>query len=60
MDQRPPVAAVASDFRGQVSNIDPGDCPEGAMLEQVNMMSIVPGQLTTRGGLKRIEVDVLE
>lgn len=30
------------------------------MLEQVNMMSIVPGQLTTRGGLKRIEVDVLE
>lgn len=60
MDERPAVAAAYSDFRGQVSNIDPGDCPEGAMLEQVNMMSVTPGQVTTRGGLKLIALDVLE
>ncbi len=57
----PPVQAVAVPvFKGQLSDIDSGDVPEGYMLQQHNLMSIKNGQLTTRGGLKEIILDTLE
>lgn len=49
-----------SKFSGQVSDVNPSDAPEGAMTQQVNMMSVVNGILTTRGGLKEITLEVLE
>lgn len=60
MDKRPIDAQQIGDFRGQFSNVDPEDCPDGAMVEQVNLMSIKPGLLTTRGGLKLVTLDALE
>lgn len=60
MNTAPADSAEASDFAGQVSNVDPGDCPDGAMVLQVNLMCIKPGQLTTRGGLKLVTLDELE
>jgi hypothetical protein len=49
-----------SKFSGQFSDVDPSDAPEGAMVQQVNMMSVVNGTLTTRGGLKEVTLEVLE
>lgn len=60
MNERPQAAMTLGDFQGQQSNVDPGDCTEGAMVLQLNMMSVVQGQLTTRGGLKEVTLDILE
>lgn len=60
MDKPPIQYEVMDEFKGQVSDTDPLECPKGAMYRQVNMLSIVNGQLTTRGGLKEITLDILE
>lgn len=58
---KPPVQVIEMPvFKGQYSDIDSGDVPEGYLLQQHNMMSIKNGQLTTRGGLKEIILDTLE
>lgn len=41
-------------FAGQVSNVDPHDVPAGAMVSQINLTNIVPGQLTVRRGMRKI------
>lgn len=60
MDQRPIQSTVTNEFNGQYSDTDAGNCPEGTMYRQVNMMSVVQNQLTTRGGLKEVTLDTLE
>lgn len=60
MNERPQSVTLINDFQGQQSNVDPGDCNDGAMVQQVNMMTVVRGQLTTRGGLKRVTLEELE
>ncbi len=60
MNKPPQVSDNTPMFRGQFSDIDQGDVPEGCMYRQVNMLSVTNGQLTTRGGLKEITLDTLE
>lgn len=60
MDREPMQGTMVNTFAGQYSDIDPSDCPQGTMYKQLNMLSITQGQLTTRGGLKEIELDTLE
>lgn len=60
MNERPQSVTLINDFQGQQSNVDPGDCTDGAMVQQVNMMTVIRGQLTTRGGLKRVTLEELE
>lgn len=59
-NREPPYTTMVNTFNGQYSDIDPDDCPQGTMLKQHNMLSVVQGQLTSRGGLKEIELDILE
>lgn len=59
MDQRPIQSTVMLNFNGQYSDTDPQDCPEGTMYRQVNMMSVIQNQLTTRGGLKVVTLDTI-
>lgn len=60
MGNQPVVFEAITEFKGQYSNTDPADCPEGTLLKQTNMLSILNGQLTTRGGLKIVTLDILE
>ena len=58
---KPPVQAVIiSEFKGQYSDADPQDVPDSTLWRQLNMLSIVNGQLTSRGGLKEVTLDILE
>lgn len=59
MDQRPAQSVVTLEFKGMYSDCDYQDCPEGTMAQQINMMSVVNGQLTTRGGLKVVTLDTV-
>lgn len=60
MNKMPVQYEAYSDFKGQYSDTDPLDCPTGTMYRQFNMMSVVKGELTTRGGLKEVTTDELE
>jgi len=58
---KPPLQYVAiTEFKGQYSNTDPLDCPEGTVIKQLNLLSLYNGQLTTRGGLKEVPLLILE
>lgn len=60
MDRPPLQGTMLNEFAGQYSDVDQDDCPRGTMYKQLNLHSIVQGQLTTRGGLKEIATDTLE
>lgn len=47
----PKVGTVVADFGGIILNADPRDVPEGGAEDQVNALSIAPGELRIRGGL---------
>ena len=59
MDQRPAQSVVVTEFNGMYSDCDPSACPDGTMAQQINMMSVVNGQRTTRGGLKVVTLDTV-
>jgi hypothetical protein len=44
----------AQDFPGMLSNVDPRDIPAGAAEEQVNICSIVQGELRVRLGIREV------
>lgn len=45
----------AQDWKGLVTNASPYALPPGAATEQTNLQAHVPGQMTTRGGMRRLE-----
>lgn len=57
MSDRPRASVEIRDFPGLIGNLDPSDLPEGAALVQVNVVSIVPGELQTRLGYKTVSFD---
>jgi len=59
-NERPKVVSVLKDFQGLVSDIDPSDAPNGAMVEQINIFSLQIGSLETRLGLKEVTLTRLE
>jgi hypothetical protein len=60
MNAREPASPELRQFEGMFSDVDPRDVPEGKLLFQLNLVSEVNGQLTTRGGLRRVELETLE
>ena len=44
-------------FAGMVSSVDPHDIPPGQAVLQINGMSVRPGELTIRGGLKELSFE---
>lgn len=45
-------------WAGLVTNASPYAIPPGAAVEQVNIVNYIPGQLTSRGGMKLVAADV--
>lgn len=41
-------------WAGLVTNASPYAIPEGAATEQTNLTTLIPGQLTSRGGMRRV------
>jgi hypothetical protein len=54
MADRHRTRAEARDFPGMVASADPEDVPEGAAEVQVNVNSLVPGELSTRRGYRPV------
>lgn len=48
---------VATDFPGMMSDVDPRDIPPGAAEEQVNLCSMVQGELRVRLGVLEVSFD---
>lgn len=44
----------AEQWPGLVTNASPFAIPPGAAVEQVNLISSIPGQVTTRGGMRKV------
>jgi hypothetical protein len=55
-----PATDALEVFRGTYSNADQQDIPPGHFFRMVNMMVIKQGELTTRGGLREVTLEVLE
>jgi hypothetical protein len=53
----PEAQVVIRDFGGFVSNEDPHDLPPGTAIKQINAMSIRPGELRARSGVKIVQFD---
>lgn len=45
------------DFPGMITAADPDDIPDGAAEEQINLVSLVPGQMQTRAGYRLVSFD---
>lgn len=45
----------ADDWKGLITNASPYVLPPGASVDQVNLQAHIPGQLTTRGGMRVID-----
>ena len=45
---------AAGQWAGLVTNASPYAIPPGAAVEQVNLTTVVPGQLTARGGMRPV------
>lgn len=58
MPDEPETSVRIDQFGGQVSNANPHDLPPGAAAVQVNLVCNVPGELSTRLGLREITFDV--
>lgn len=50
----PDPRVVINSFPGLQTNVDPNDKQPGAAEKQVNVTSVKPGQLSQRGGMRRI------
>lgn len=59
-EREPPTPSSARSFEGCFSDIDPSDVPDNMMWRQVNLLSEVNGQLTTRGGLRVVTTEELD
>ena len=59
MGQRAKSQVEIKDFPGLVLNADPHDLPPGAAADQVNAQSDVPGELTTRRGLRVVSFETV-
>lgn len=46
--------AIAEDFPGLMTNVDPRDLPDGAAEEQINLVCQVVGELRVRLGMKEV------
>lgn len=46
--------AVSTDFPGLVTNVDPRDLPSGAAEEQLNLCSMVMGEMRVRLGIRPV------
>lgn len=49
----------AQDWKGLITDASPYALPPGAAIEQINLQAHVPGQLTTRPGMRRMTGDAL-
>ncbi len=57
-DPKAPESQVAiKDFCGFVTNADPHDVPPGTAVKQVNAMSVRPGELRARPGVRVVQFD---
>ena len=54
MGQEARVNVEIREFPGLLTDPDQGDIPPGASEEQVNVASSSAGDLTSRGGLRRV------
>lgn len=60
LPNQPSVAVVEiADFVGLVSDMDPDDIPDGAAQVMVNLTVTRPGEMASRGGLRRLTFDSL-
>ena len=50
-------AVVCKDFVGLIDNMDPRDLPPGAADDQVNICSVLVGELTVRLGYRECSFD---
>ena len=57
MPQPSRPAVMLLDFNGIMTNVDPRDLPVGASEEQVNLCSLISGEMRTRLGLHQVEFD---
>lgn len=48
------------DFLGLYSDVSAEDCPPGGMQEQINILCVKQGELTTRGGLAVVTLTTLQ
>ena len=46
--------STADDFPGILTNVDQRDAPVGAAEEQVNLTSMLIGELTSRQGIREV------
>lgn len=46
--------AIASDFPGLLTNVDPRDIPDGAAQEQTNITCLEIGVLSVRLGIREV------
>lgn len=47
----------AQEWKGLITNASPYALPPGAATEQVNLRTHIPGQLISRGGMRRLQFD---
>jgi len=45
------------DFPGLITNMDPNDLPPGAAQVQINIVSVVAGELQVRQGIKEVKFE---
>ena len=45
------------DFPGLMTNVDPHDLPPGSAQVQINVVSIVAGELQVRQGIKEVQFE---
>jgi len=57
MADRPRQSVEIRDYPGLIANSDPEDIPRGAAQMQVNVISLVTGELSTRGGYRTVSFE---
>lgn len=58
--ERPRPVSLMKDFLGLYSDVSAEDCPPGGMQEQINILCVKQGELTTRGGLAVVTLTTLQ
>ncbi len=57
MAEKAKARVEARDFPGMIEGVDVEDLPPGAAEEQVNMTSLVPGEMSTRRGYRQVQFE---
>lgn len=57
MNEKPMAIVAINNFAGMASNADPRDLPDETAQIQINFVQVKAGELTSRGGLKRLTFD---